>query len=204
MRGEKVNMQKLLANKKSVTGLVVVLILIGGGLTWIQRGPILSWYYLRQLAKADDGEQAVWVNRVVGIGEHAVPDILKGFEEDNARACLRYSAVLNGLANHWGFEDPRTHDLAQRTAEHFSEFSDAGKENTLNLVCAWHQQAKGHAQFSEVLTRMDERMLAETCRSDNSQVHDAALRLCEVLLTTQMGPSKAIREFVSVALSDKD
>jgi hypothetical protein len=55
-----------------------------------------------------------------------------------------------------------------------------------------------------VLTRMDERMLAETCRCDSSQVHDAALKLCEVLLTAQIGPSKAMREFVSVALGDKD
>src|SRR5438874_1369216 len=55
----------LLKRRKLLIALAVVALF--GGITWWQRTPLLAWYYVRQLAAADDAERDTWARRVADL-----------------------------------------------------------------------------------------------------------------------------------------
>jgi hypothetical protein len=170
----------------------------------MMRDSILAWYYLRGLAKAEQGEQAVWVNRLMGLNSAAVPGLIKGLEEDDPSSCARFGEALDGLARRWGFDNPLTHDLGGRVANSFSHFSAHGQITALKLVSRWQQEATNHPPFAEVLNRIIDRILADAAKSELTDVHGAALETCEALLAVKQSSNEAINEVVSICLTDND
>ena len=192
------------ARKKTSLAVVLGVVLVVGGSIWMLRDSLLAWYYLRGLAKAEQGEQAVWISRVVQLDSAIVPGLIKGLEDDDLPRCANFCVALDGLARHWGFDNRRTHDLAGRIADNFSHFSGHGQITALKLFGTWQLEISDYPAFNEIITRLSDGMLAEASRSDRDDVHLAALEVCERSLTLKREPSKAIEKVVEACLNDTD
>src|SRR5207253_2969127 len=107
-------------------GLVAVL-LTGLGVAWLERTPILAWYYVRSLSHASEGDRERWAQRVAGLGEPAIPGLLDCLGQDEAEVCANGQAALARLASSWGAEDARSVDLAMRLARAFPRLSPHGQ-----------------------------------------------------------------------------
>ena len=75
------------ARKKTSLAVVLGVVLLVAGSIWMLRDSLLAWYYLRGLAKAEQGEQAVWISRVVQLDSAIVPGLIKGLEDDDLPRC---------------------------------------------------------------------------------------------------------------------
>jgi HEAT repeats len=174
-------------NKKLVGAVAVVLLLLLGGVAWLERTPILSWYYVRGLAKADDSSRAVWVERVAGLGEDAVPPLVACLNDADANVCCNARAALFRLTQQWGVGDSRTVALAMRCGRDFSHFSASGQQNVLDLAAEWFRGATEGAQPAPGLLAACVRFLTEATTSTDGATQECALGLCDVLLAQPQG-----------------
>jgi hypothetical protein len=158
-------------------GVVVVLLLAGG--LWLAREPLLTWYYLRGLAQADDGERDRWAERVAGLDGTAVPQLLDLLAGDD-RACAGARAALGALVRRWGADDARGADLARQLSDGFARMSPAGQREVLQFEVGWLRAEDGPAPSADV-ARALARELPEAAHGDGD-VHGAALDLAAALL----------------------
>src|SRR5437667_3881839 len=123
---------------KKVLSLVVlgVLAAAAGGL-WLERTPLLAWYYVRGLSRAGESERATWVKRVAGLDRAAWPGLLECLGRQDARACANAEAALLQIAEAWEPADRHWDDLAGRLAEAFPRLGKAEQVSVLNLHVAW-------------------------------------------------------------------
>src|SRR5437868_2494296 len=105
---------------KKVVGLVIlgILLAVAGGL-WVERTPLLAWYYVRGLAGAGEGDRAAWVKRVAGLDRAAWPGLLECLGRPEGRGAANAEAALLQIAKAWEPTDGRWDDLAGRLAEAF-------------------------------------------------------------------------------------
>jgi hypothetical protein len=164
---------------KFLVGFVVVVLL--GGLAWVERGPLLAWYYLQRLAAADGADRETWVGRVAGLGEEAVPGLLETLGRPDPRTCENARAALERLVADWGPpEDPRTADLALHLARDFSRLSPAGQRQALTLTAGWFPPDGPPPPAS--LLPPAARLLGEAAGVEDGDVQGAALELCARVL----------------------
>jgi hypothetical protein len=189
----------LLRNKKWVVGALVLL--LGGGVVWMQRAPLLAWYYVRALAGADETGRERWVQRLEGLGEDAVPALLGCLARPEAAACANARAALARLADGWGVEDPRTVDLASRLGQWFSRYGPAGRREALELAADWVRRAE-RAESVEALAPAGRRLVTEAARDGEPEVQAAALELAAAVLPRQEGVETvaAVREVTRAGL----
>ena len=109
-------------NKKVVGAVAVLLLLLVGGVAWLERTPLLLWYYVRNLTKADDNNRTAWIERVAGLGEEAVPPLLICLKDADPNVCRNAHAALTRLSQQWGVGDSRTVALAMRCGREFAQF----------------------------------------------------------------------------------
>lgn len=170
-------------NKKWIAAVgVVVLLLLVGGVAFVERTALLSWYYVRHLAKADETSQAAWVERVAGLGEDAVPDLLACLTNADPAVCRNARAALARLARQWSVGDSRTVALAMRCGRDFNRYSAAGQQNVLDLAADWFRDADADAPPAPGLLVAGVRFLAEATASTDGTTQERALELCAVLL----------------------
>ncbi|HKI31625.1 MAG TPA: HEAT repeat domain-containing protein [Gemmataceae bacterium] len=159
-------------------GAVALLLLAGAGL-WLGRGPLLTWYYLRGLARADDGARDRWAERVAGLEGAAVPALLDLLGGDD-RACANAHAALAALVRRWGTDNPRGEELARRLSEGFARLSPAGQREVLQFEAGWLRSDGGQPPPPDV-ARSLARELSEAAQADGV-VRGAALELASALL----------------------
>jgi hypothetical protein len=165
-------------NKKYLgVGAAALLLLAAAGLWW-GREPLLTWYYLRGLGRANDGERERWAERVAGLDRAALPPLLDLLTGDD-RACANARAALDALLRRWGTNDPRGEELARRLSEGFGRLSAAGQREVLKFEAAWVRAEVGAAPD---VARTLARQLPEAARSADGDVHAAALELAAALL----------------------
>jgi hypothetical protein len=164
--------------RKFLVGLAVVLAL-AGGVVWVERAPLLAWFYLQRLAAADEANREAWVGRVAGLGESAVPGLLELLGKPAPAPCRNARAALEKLADGWGLDDPRTAELAQRMGREFAHLSPAGQQQVLTLASGWYA-ARGNAPVA--LMPPAARLLGEAAAAEDAEVHAAALDLCARVL----------------------
>ena len=78
---------------KSTAAGLLLLLLIGATVGWLERGRLESWYYLRGLSRASEAERGRWIERVAGLGDPMVEGLLdcldggddRGFPERRRR-----------------------------------------------------------------------------------------------------------------------
>jgi hypothetical protein len=164
-------------SRKLWVGLVAVAAL-GGGAAWVERAPLLAWYYLRQLAAATDDTREAWVDRVVGLGDMAPSGLLDVLARRDARACGNARAALERLAADWGPADPRTTELARALARVFGRLSPPGQQHGLALAGTWVTSAPD----ATALLPTAARLLESAAAASDADVQAAALDLCSCLL----------------------
>jgi hypothetical protein len=172
--------------------IVVAVLLVLGGLGWLERNALLGWYYLANLAAAGDADRAVWAERVAELDEEAVPGLFDGLSRDAEGVCVNYGAGLAALLKRWGPADDRTYDLCGRLPREFAHFSAAGRRAVLGLA----RQAPRSATA----------LLAVVPPCDDGGVLNAALDLCGDVLAhaPSAEETSAAREVVHDCLRATD
>ncbi len=168
-----------LGNKRYLAvGAVAILLLAGGGL-WLGREPLLTWYYLRGLRQAGNGEREHWAERVATLDAAAVPPLLDLLGGDD-QSCVGARAALAALIRRWEDDDPRGAELARRLSDGFGRLSPAGQREALAFETDWLRGDHGKAPSADV-ARVVTRELPDAARGDGA-VRGAALGLAEALL----------------------
>jgi hypothetical protein len=193
-------------NKKFLGVVVLALVLATAVLVWMERMPLLAWFYVRKLAGAGGGDRAVWVERVAGLGEPALGEVLACLNDPSPQCCANARAALDKLTSRWGPGDPRTIALAHRCGREFQRMSVAGQGNVLELAAGWFANSAGDPTAAASLVAPAARLLAEAVRSRDVEVQIRALDLCAVLVRQpQAGDaSSSSRELVSACLGSGD
>ncbi len=126
-------MKSMLRSKKVWIGLVMVA--LGAGALWWQRTPILTWYYLRQLAQANEQEVAAWAERVADLDTAAVPGLLEHLRAGPIAGANAETALLL-LVERWPADDGRALALADALRGGFAGYREAGKQAAMQVVIA--------------------------------------------------------------------
>jgi hypothetical protein len=127
--------------RKFVFLLLVIAVL--GGAAWWQRVPILSWYYVRELAGATEEGREIWVRRVAGLDAAALPRLLDCLRSPEAHVCGNAEAALAALASAWGAEDGRGWHMAGDMLARFESFSSNGQASALRAVRVLFSRGSG-------------------------------------------------------------
>jgi hypothetical protein len=154
--------------------------LLGGGLLWLERTPVLAWWYVRGLSRAREAEREQWAARVAELDADALPGLLELLHSDDADACRNARAGLSALAARWGRGDGRTVELTQTLARAFGSLQAAGKKEALEGAAEWCR-ADGE-KIAPPLRLAGARLLGETASVTEPEVHAAALDFCAVLV----------------------
>jgi hypothetical protein len=188
---------------RATLGILATVVLVAGGAAWLERGPLLAWVYLRELARAGEGDRDAWADRVAGLDSAVVPALVDCLTRDDPRACANAQAALARLAERWGAADRRRGELAARLVEAFSRLSAPGKESTLKLEGAW---LGGGATGRPPAVRIQAvaALLTQAARLPDAAVHAPALELVAALL--ELPDHGAVladcRELVQACLKD--
>src|SRR5437773_6299130 len=110
----------MIRTKKRLFVVVMLgLVIAAAGAAWVNRAPLLAWYYLRELAAASEAERDGWVERVVGLDAAAAPGLLDLLEREDGQASANAETALHRLGERWGADNVRTAELAEQLAQRF-------------------------------------------------------------------------------------
>jgi hypothetical protein len=168
---------------KFLGGLVLVFVFGCAGVAWMERANLLSWFYVRALARAAENDRAGWVERVATLGETALPGLLDCLTQCEAQVCANARAALERLTQWWGGGDPRTRELALKLSREFAQFSPAGQRQTLDLAAGWFAEPGERGELVSACSRL----VGEAAGATDADVQASALDLCGVLLTQPNG-----------------
>ncbi|HEY7152338.1 MAG TPA: hypothetical protein VH575_00120, partial [Gemmataceae bacterium] len=79
--------------RRLLGGLILVLVLGCGVVAWRERAILMSWYYVRALARATDKDRERWAERVAKLGETAIPGVFSCLAQSDARVCANARAA---------------------------------------------------------------------------------------------------------------
>jgi hypothetical protein len=166
--------------RKFLGALLLVLLLGGGIVAWRERLTLLSWFYVRNLARATEVGRERWLGRVVNLGEIALPRLFDCLSQSDPQVCANARTALERMTQTWGSDDPRTADLAQRLAQQFSQFSSKGKRQALDLAAGWFHDTK---RPTDNLLAACSHLMSEAAEETEDEVQTSALELCGLLLS---------------------
>ncbi|HTU19851.1 MAG TPA: HEAT repeat domain-containing protein [Gemmataceae bacterium] len=173
-------------SRRFLGGLLILFLLAGGIVAWRERMTLLSWFYVRNLARASETNRPRWVNRAAKLGEAALPGLFDCLTQPDARVCANACAALAYMTHAWGNGDPRTADLALRLARELPRFSSTGQKQVLDLAAGWFRES---ARQPDSLLSACEHLLSELSPVAENDVLTSALELCGILLN-QPGDSQ--------------
>jgi hypothetical protein len=189
-------------NKKFLGVLALALVLAAAVVVWMERTPLLAWFYVRKLAQASEADRGVWVERVAGLGEAPVDHLLAWLSDPSPPCCANARAALEKLTGRWGPGDPRTIALAHRCGREFQRMSPAGQCNVLELAAAWFVNGAGDPAALAGLVAPSSRLLAEAVATKDGEVQVRGLDLCAILIQQPQANDalSSSRELVSACL----
>jgi hypothetical protein len=200
-------MPLLSARKKQfLFGLTVALLVAGAGLAWVGWKPVWSWYCLRGLSRADEGEREAWIGRVAGLGERALPALLELLARDEEQNCANATAALGSLCRTWPAEDPRWTDLTARLSAGFGHFSRHGRAQIFTLAGEWLQSSGEAAPPRALLLQYTARLIVQAAQIEEPELHAATLDMAGALLAQEHDESVlgACRDLARICLRDKE
>jgi HEAT repeat protein len=164
--------------------MALAVLLAGGAVAWAERTPLLAWFYVRGLARADEVTRDRWVERVAGLGEAAVPELLQALGSPNPAACANVQAGLTRLSAESSAGDALRVKLAVRMTRGWDAFSDAGKADAMKLLTGWF---RGGKESTPALVSAATKLLGAAARGEKTEVQPHALGLCAALLPREGG-----------------
>jgi hypothetical protein len=194
-----------MSKKWWIGGVVGTALLVMGGVAWMERTPILAWYYVQRLALAEEETRAAWVEKTVSLGETALPGVLGCLERNDALVCGNAQAALACLLDTWGCEHPSRVILAEQLANAFPRLSGFGKRSALELEAGLVPHSRLDPPAAEVL-RAATQMVAAATRVADREVRVRALELACLLLTHAQSAENldACRELTRSCLQDDE
>ena len=188
-----------------VVGLFTAGALLGAGVAvWVERGPLLTWYYVGGLERATDQDRALWADRVAGLGEEAEPAVFACLGRADDGACRNAGAALERWAGRWGADDARAAALAGRMAKGFGDCSPAGRRAVLAAAALWFRPDS--AKPADALLSSCARLVAQAAEVPEPEAHHVALSLCCLALDHMEDPKEMLpagRALVKKALRDE-
>jgi hypothetical protein len=148
---------------------------------WLCRTPLMARYSVYRLTHSEEGQQGPWLERVAGLDEAAIAPLVDVMRREDERGCANSKEALAFLGKRWGLEDSRTGNLVDLLADGFSGFSRSGQCQTLDLAAGWFQLARGAIGGGPIRDACV-RLVGESSRAPDPEVHSHALRLGEVML----------------------
>jgi hypothetical protein len=148
-------------------------------LSWWLYTPAVTWYFLRELADADDETRATWVGRVAALDTVAVPGLLDRLESQDPTVCTNVQAALAALVRRWGADDPRTHALVDEMRRRVTGLSGVGQVSTLEVMTAVLSDDRPRSWPGDLTQAAGELLQAS---QDHPGMRPAALVLASVLL----------------------
>jgi hypothetical protein len=164
--------------------MVLALLVAGAVVAWTERHPLLSWFYVRGLVRADDATRERWVERVAGLGDAVIPDLLDTLASPDPAVCANACVAIVRLASIPEAGDSRRVLLASRLARGWSGYSDPGKAAALEVAAGWF---RGETKSAAELIPACAALLAASARQEEAQVQPKALELCAAMLSRQGG-----------------
>jgi len=164
--------------RKHLALILMGFLALGLGL-WLGRTQLLAWYYVHQLAQADDGDRETWVDRVSNLNDSAVPFLIKFLGRDDDLGCQNVACAIHVLVIRWGWDDPRTHSLSGKLADAFGSMSPAGQERVLKMEQDWIGLENG---ISEEMLHNISRILVAASTINRPTVRSRALALADALV----------------------
>jgi hypothetical protein len=171
-------------------GAFILLLLLGGGVAWVERSTLLAWFYVRQLAHATESTRDTYVHRVADLGEAAVPGLLDCLTHADPPVCANARAGLAYLAEQWGPGDSRRVEMALYMARTLGQMSPAGQQNSLELTAHWFVDPR--TESTDGLLSACAQMVEGAASVTEPEVQGAALELCAALLGQPQG-AEALR-----------
>jgi hypothetical protein len=165
--------------RKVLGGTVLALLLTAAAVAWTERGPLLAWFFVRGLTRADDNNRDLWVTRVARLGEAVVPDLLDTLADPDPAVCSNSRAALSYLSSEWPADDVRRASLVGRLARGWDNFSTAGKLCALEVTAGWF---RNQAKSTPDLVSASAGLLAASSHDETAEVQSHALELCSALL----------------------
>jgi hypothetical protein len=160
-------------------GVLALAVLAGGGLAWLQRGPLLAWLYVGRLAAAaDDAARERWARRVGGLGAAALPRLLAVLSSEAPAACANARAGLAAVAAPWPRGDDRAVALTHRLADGYGGFSVPGRRCALEAAAGW---LGGDGDLPAPLAQAGARLLALAADAADADEQAAGLALCAAI-----------------------
>jgi hypothetical protein len=203
VRGEALMAGQARRGRKLFGGIVLAILVAGVVVVWAERSPLLSWYCVRGLSRSDEVGRDLWVDRIAGLGEATVPDLLEGLADPDPAVCANVRTALVRLSVDWGAADPRCVNLATGITRAWDNFSGAGKSEALEVASCWF---RGDSEAAPGLVAAGARLLTLSAHADSAEAQPHALALCAALLA-QRGGSEAVspaRGLVRANLSSAD
>jgi hypothetical protein len=105
-----------------------------GGAAVSQRAALRTWYIAYRFERAADNERQQWGDKLVEVGEPAVPRLFGCLQKDDTALCTRARDCLEKMLANWGPSDPRSDGLADRFFEAQPSFSPAGQIAALQML----------------------------------------------------------------------
>jgi hypothetical protein len=185
---------------KSLICLLLVAALGGGW--WYVHTPVLTWYYVRGLAKAGEEDREEWVDRVVGLDKAAVPALLDCLARDDAQVCANARAALVCLVQHWGPADSRSLALATQLVEVFPHLGDPGQLETLELQTVLTVPGHDSTPPAPGIFLDAGRILIAVAEGSNKEQQIHALALADILVDQQPSPEvlRAVHDLARIGL----
>jgi hypothetical protein len=169
--------------RKLVAAVLFLVVLVGAGVAWTERGSLRAWYYLRGLGKAGEADRDAWIERVASLGEPAVEGLLECLARQDGLASRNAAAALDHLARTWGCDHARTVDLVAREGRLFAHVGPEAQADLLRGMAGWF----GQATPADGLVPACARLLSDARSSADADTQLAALELAAILVRQPQG-----------------
>ncbi len=142
---------------------------------------LLAWYYVRGLARADDGDRQTWLERVASLDSAAVPELIGCLRQVDPKICANAQAGLTYLMERWERASGRDADFASQLTKAFPGLSPAGQTVALELLKVLLGRNLAAAPSDAILLAAAG-MVADAARVTDAVTQARALTLAALLL----------------------
>ena len=162
--------------------LMVLVLLAGGAVAWVQRERLLTWYYLRNLMHATEANAATCIQRVASRGESAVPGLLDCMTCDDLSLCLNARTALERIGNSLPQGEPSWNRYTGQIVAAFPRLSVAGQRGIMAMTA---ESLQPSVQPSHAAVVFGGRMLGAASAASDATVRTSALDIAGALLAVQ-------------------
>ncbi len=150
-----------------------------GGLGFWQRGPLVAWWHVRALVRADDDTREGRVRAFAPLGEDAIGPLLTALQSDDESTCRNLEFGLRATAHEWNASEPRTLRTMEAVRDRFAGLSSAGKNSVLHFAAAFASRDDDGALPANLARVFGDLMAAG---EPDDQLRPAALSLAGALV----------------------